>query len=172
VGAFAVTAGLGCQELAAQFEGDLDDYNAIITKALADRLAEACAEWLHAKLRAEWGFDPSGGLSHDDLRLGRFRGIRPAFGYPACPDHALKTDLFELLDAESLGMSLTESWAISPAASVSGMYLTHPESHYFTVSRFDRDQVADYAERTGASQEDIERRLGVYLAYDPEAPTR
>jgi len=172
VGAFAVTAGLGVADLAARFEHDLDDYNAIITKALADRLAEACAEWLHARLRAEWGFDPTGGLSQEDLRFGRFRGIRPAFGYPACPDHALKTGLFELLGAESLGMSLTESWAISPAASVSGIYLTHPESHYFAVGRFDRDQVADYALRTGVSPEDIERRLGVYLAYDPDAPRR
>ncbi len=172
VGGFAVTAGLGIEPLVRAFEEDHDDYSAILTKALADRLAEACAEWLHARLRQEWGLDPAGGLSRDELRLGRFRGIRPAFGYPACPDHALKTGLFEILGAEEQGMSLTESWAISPAASVSGLYLTHPDCHYFTVGRIDRDQVASYADRTGASEQDIERRLAVSLAYDPEGLTR
>ena len=172
VGGFAVTAGLGVDALVRIFEEDHDDYSAILTKALADRLAEACAEWLHSRLRQEWGFDPVGGLSRDELRLGRFRGIRPAFGYPACPDHGLKTELFELLGAEAQGMVLTESWAISPAASVSGLYLTHPDSHYFTVGRFDRDQVASYAQRTGVSEKDIERRLGVHLAYDPEGLSR
>ncbi|MFT7462777.1 MAG: 5-methyltetrahydrofolate--homocysteine methyltransferase [Pseudohongiellaceae bacterium] len=172
VGAFAVTAGIGADVLVRAFEADHDDYSAIITKALADRLAEACAEWLHSQLRKEWGFDPAEGLSWDELRLGRFRGIRPAFGYPACPDHALKVELFELLGAEQQGMALTESWAISPAASVSGLYLTHPDCHYFTVGRFDRDQVASYVLRTGATEADIERRLAVNLAYDPEGLAR
>ena len=167
VGAFAVTGGLGAGELAARFEADLDDYQSIMTKALADRLAEGFAEWLHARVRREWGCGGDEALSTDDLIAERYRGIRPAFGYPACPDHSEKVRLFDLLDAGRAGIELTESCAMTPAASVSGLYFSHPEARYFNVGRIDGDQVAAYAARKRTSVEEVERWLGPNLAYDP-----
>jgi 5-methyltetrahydrofolate--homocysteine methyltransferase len=169
VGAFAVTSGLEAEALATGFEQELDDYNAIMVKALADRLAEAFAEWLHARVRREWGYGAGETLSNEDLIAERYRGIRPAFGYPACPDHTEKRRLFELLEAESTGMALTESCAMRPAASVSGLYLAHPAARYFTVGRIGRDQVADYAARKGWTLAEAERWLAPNLAYEPEA---
>jgi 5-methyltetrahydrofolate--homocysteine methyltransferase len=167
VGAFAVTAGIGAQELAAAFERDLDDYHAIIVKALADRLAEAFAEYLHARVRREWGYGAGERLTADDLIAERYRGIRPAFGYPACPDHTEKRKLFELLGADRAGVSLTESFAMSPAASVSGLYFAHPDARYFTVGRIGADQVEDYARRKGVSAGAVERWLAPNLSYEP-----
>ncbi len=172
LGAFAVTAGLGADELSDAYARKLDDYNAIMVKALADRLAEAAAELLHARVRREWGCEPDGEPSPQDLLRQRYRGIRPAHGYPACPDHTEKRALFELLDAPSIGMTLTESCAMLPAASVSGLYFAHPQARYFNVGRIDRDQVADYAARKGMAVKDVEIWLGPGLAYDPAAPTR
>src|SRR6185503_8168685 len=149
VGAFAVTAGLGAAELASAFESKLDDYSAIIVKALADRLAEAFAEYLHQRARRDWGYGAGEDLNNDDLIEEKYRGIRPAFGYPACPDHTEKSKLFELLGARSIGMELTESFAMTPAASVSGIYLGHPKARYFNLGRVARDQVEDYARRKG-----------------------
>ncbi|MCG8590192.1 MAG: methionine synthase, partial [Proteobacteria bacterium] len=167
VGAFAVTAGIGADALAKDFESQHDDYNAILVKALADRLAEAFAELLHARVRREWGYERDAAWSNDDLIAERYRGIRPAFGYPACPDHSEKPRLFELLEAERVGIALTESCAMTPAASVSGLYFAHPEARYFTVGRIDRDQVEDYAARKGVSLREAERWLLPNLAYDP-----
>jgi 5-methyltetrahydrofolate--homocysteine methyltransferase len=166
LGAFAVTAGLGVEDLVAEFERDHDDYHAIMTKALADRLAEACAEQLHAQARRDWGYGDAEQLSPDDLVAGRFRGIRPAFGYPACPDHSEKQRLFDLLDAGRAGIGLTESCAMTPAASVSGLYFSHPEARYFTVGRIGQDQVEAYAVRKGQAVGDVERWLAPNLAYD------
>src|SRR5581483_12258209 len=132
VGAFAVTAGIGADALAAQFEAEHDDYSAIMAKALADRLAEAFAEYLHERARREW-YEHDEQLTTDELRAERFRGIRPAFGYPACPDHTEKQKLFDLLGAADVGITLTESFAMLPGASVSGIYLAHPQSRYFSV---------------------------------------
>ena len=126
VGAFAVTAGLGADEIARRFEAELDDYHAIMAKSLADRLAEAFAEWLHARVRREWGYGANENLSNEDLIAEKYRGIRPALGYPACPDHSEKTTLFELLGAREIGMELTSGFAMTPPASVSGLYLAHP----------------------------------------------
>jgi 5-methyltetrahydrofolate--homocysteine methyltransferase len=165
IGAFACTAGLGAAELAAAFERDLDDYHAIMVKALADRLAEAFAEYLHARARADWGFD--GALPNEDLIAERYRGIRPAFGYPACPDHTEKRKLFDLLQAERTGITLTESYAMAPAAAVSGLYFAHPQSAYFTVGRIGQDQIEDYAARKGWPTAEVERWLAPYLAYEP-----
>jgi 5-methyltetrahydrofolate--homocysteine methyltransferase len=165
VGAFAVTAGIGAAELAAQFEAEHDDYRAIMTRALADRLAEAFAEYLHQRARREW-YEPGESLTADDLIRERFRGIRPAFGYPACPDHSEKRTLFTLLDAGQVGVELTESCAMTPAASVSGLYFGHPQARYFAVGRIGRDQVADYAERKGMEIAEAERWLRPSLAYD------
>ncbi len=137
-----------------------------MVKALADRLAEAFAEWLHARVRREW-YAPGEELTSDDLVHGRFRGIRPAFGYPACPDHTEKRTLFALLDAPALGLELTESCAMTPAAAVSGIYLAHPAARYFAVGRIGRDQVADYAERKGWAPEEAERWLQPNLGYEP-----
>ncbi|MFT4559129.1 MAG: 5-methyltetrahydrofolate--homocysteine methyltransferase, partial [Planctomycetaceae bacterium] len=168
VGAFAVTTGIGCDELVAKFEAEHDDYQSIMVKALADRLAEAFAERLHKVARDEWGYGKSEGLSTSDLIREKYRGIRPAFGYPACPDHTEKATLFKLLDAESqTGISLTESFAMFPAASVSGLYFAHPDSRYFTVDRISKDQVEDYASRKGTSVEEVERWLAPNLGYDP-----
>ena len=167
VGAFAVTSGTETNELAAGFEKDLDDYNAIMTKALADRLAEAFAEFLHERARREWGYGNDENLETGDLIAEKYRGIRPAFGYPACPDHTEKNKLFDLLDAPSVGIELTENFAMLPAASVSGLYFAHPEAHYFTVGRIDRDQVSDYANRKKMTVEEIERWLAPNLGYDP-----
>jgi len=169
VGAFAVTAGLGTDELVARFAADHDDYHGIMAKALADRLAEACAEWLHERARREW-YVPGEQLTPSDLLRERFRGIRPAFGYPACPDHSEKSKLFRLIDAPAAGIELTESFAMLPAASVSGIYLGHPAARYFAVGRVGRDQVEDYARRKGVGLEEAERALAPNLGYDPKAP--
>ncbi len=168
LGGFAVTAGLGAAELAAEYEAKGDDYNAIMVKALADRLAEAFAEWMHARARQEWGYGKDENLSREQLISEAYRGIRPAFGYPACPDHSEKPKLFGLLDAAPLGISLTESYAMAPAASVSGIYFSHPQSRYFTVGRLGRDQVEDYAARKGLDMAAAERLLAPSLGYDPE----
>jgi 5-methyltetrahydrofolate--homocysteine methyltransferase len=170
VGAFAVTAGIGLDHLVQRFERDHDDYSAIMAKALADRLAEAFAERLHQRVRSEfWGYAADERLDNESLIAERYRGIRPAPGYPACPEHTEKRTLFALLDVErSAGITLTESCAMWPAASVSGWYLAHPEAHYFGVGRIGRDQVEDYARRKGWSVAEAERWLGSNLAYDPE----
>ncbi|MBI3450493.1 MAG: methionine synthase [Acidobacteria bacterium] len=167
VGAFAVTAGIGAAELAARYERDHDDYRAIMVKSLADRLAEAFAERLHRQARRDWGYGVAERLSNEELIDEKYRGIRPAFGYPACPDHAQKRELFDLLDAEGAGIALTESFAMTPAASVSGLYFSHPESRYFGVGRIGRDQARDYARRRGLPLTEIERWLGPNLGYDP-----
>jgi 5-methyltetrahydrofolate--homocysteine methyltransferase len=167
VGAFAVTAGIGADELAARYAAEHDDYRAIMVKALADRLAEAFAEYLHEVARRAW-YETGPKLSPDELAAEKFRGIRPAFGYPACPDHSEKQKLFSLLDAEDAGIALTETFAMTPAASVSGIYLAHPEARYFSVGRLARDQVEDYAARKGVSVPQAERWLRPNLAYDPE----
>ena len=169
IGAFAVTAGIGADALAAEYQGKLDDYNAIIVKALADRLAEAFAELLHQRARREWGYARAEALSVEDLIAERYQGIRPAFGYPACPDHTEKRKLFDLLGAEACGFSLTETYAMIPAASVSGIYLAHPEARYFLLGRIDREQVADLAARKKMPVSEIERWLGPCLAYDSVA---
>jgi len=165
LGAFAVTAGIGADALVRQFEQANDDYSAILVKALADRLAEAFATYLHARVRAELKIEDA--ASVDDVVTERHRGIRPGFGYPACPDHSEKFKLFELLDARAVGMSLTEHAAMTPAASVSGLYFAHPRARYFTVGRIGEDQIADYARRKGSSIEAVERWLGQSLAYEP-----
>jgi 5-methyltetrahydrofolate--homocysteine methyltransferase len=165
VGAFVVTAGLGAQELAASFEKELDDYHAIMAKALADRLAEACAEMMHQRVRREW-YAPGESLSSEDLVAEKYRGIRPAFGYPACPDHSDKTTLFSLLNAGAIGVSLTEHGAMLPAASVSGLYFGHPEARYFAVGRVGKDQVEDYAKRKGMPLGEVERWLAPNLGYE------
>jgi 5-methyltetrahydrofolate--homocysteine methyltransferase len=169
VGAFAVTAGHGASELVAAFERDHDDSHAIMVKALADRFAEAFAEYLHARARREWGYETKERLTNEELIAERYRGIRPAFGYPACPDHSEKGKLFDLLQAERAGISLTDSFAMAPAASVSGIYLAHPAARYFTVGRIGRDQVEDYARRKRASLSDVERWLTPNLSYEPVA---
>jgi 5-methyltetrahydrofolate--homocysteine methyltransferase len=167
VGAFAVTAGIGANDLVARYESDHDDYHAIMVKALADRLAEAFAEYLHARARKDWGYGAREQLSNDDLIHERYRGIRPAFGYPACPDHSEKTKLFALLGADRAGIALTESYAMMPAASVSGLYFAHRHAKYFTVGRIGRDQLEDYAKRKGMDVADAERWLASNLAYEP-----
>jgi 5-methyltetrahydrofolate--homocysteine methyltransferase len=167
VGAFAVTAGLGADSLARAYEREHDDYHAIMVKALADRLAEAFAERLHERARRQW-YAPGEDLGGEALIDERYRGIRPAFGYPACPDHTEKGPLFELLGARELGMDLTESYAMTPAASVSGIYLGHPEARYFTVGRIGRDQVESYAARKKVAPREIERWLSPNLGYAPE----
>jgi 5-methyltetrahydrofolate--homocysteine methyltransferase len=165
LGAFVVTAGLGADDLVTEAQRQHDDYRAIMIKALADRLAEAFAEYLHAEARREWGYGREERLDADDIRAGRYRGIRPAFGYPACPDHHEKLRLFDLLDAQPLGITLTESFAMLPAASVSGLYFSHPQAKYFTVGRLGRDQVEDYARRKGLPVEETERWLRQSLGY-------
>ena len=165
LGAFAVTAGLGAEELARQFEGELDDYSAILVKALADRLAEAFAAYLHQRSRKEWGIDEA--ATADQVLHETHRGIRPAFGYPACPDHSEKFKLFDLLEAGDVGMALTESAAMTPAASVSGLYFANPQARYFTVGRIGEDQIASYARRKGQSIEQVERWLTPNLSYEP-----
>jgi 5-methyltetrahydrofolate--homocysteine methyltransferase len=163
VGAFAVTAGIGVDALATEYEQKHDDYSAIIAKALADRLAEAFAEYLHAQARHDWGYGAAEKLANEDLIEEKYRGIRPAFGYPACPDHTQKGTLFSLLDAPSVGITLTESFAMMPPASVSGLYLSHPQAKYFNVGRIGRDQLEDYARRAGLTIEEAERWLGPNL---------
>jgi 5-methyltetrahydrofolate--homocysteine methyltransferase len=151
----------------AEFEAKHDDYNSIMTKAVADRLAEAFAEYLHQQARRDWGYGETEGLSNDQLIHEAYRGIRPAFGYPSFPDHTLKRPLFDLLDAErKTGIQLTESYAMWPAASVSGLYFAHPEARYFTVDRLTRDQVEDYAKRKDVSVAEVEKWLMPNLGYD------
>jgi 5-methyltetrahydrofolate--homocysteine methyltransferase len=166
VGAFAVAIH-GGEALADRFAAELDDYRSIMVRALADRLAEAFAEWLHKQARKEW-YAPEERLGGDELIAERFRGIRPAYGYPACPDHSEKETLMALLDAERAGIRLTESFATTPPPSVSGLYFGHPQSRYFSVGRIGRDQVADYARRKGIELEQAERWLRPNLAYEPE----
>lgn len=169
VGGFAVTTGIGAEEFSVEFKDANDDYNAIMVKALADRLAEAFAECMHQRIRKElWGYDPDETLDNNELIRERYKGIRPAPGYPACPDHTEKAALFELLQApENAGLELTESFAMFPAAAVSGWYFAHPESKYFSVGKIGKDQVTDYAERKRLSKADAERWLAPSLAYDP-----
>jgi 5-methyltetrahydrofolate--homocysteine methyltransferase len=167
LGGFAVSIH-GANELAARHEADHDDYRAIMVKALADRLAEAFAEYLHERARRQW-YESGSRLSSEDLIAERFRGIRPAYGYPACPDHSEKQTLFQLLSAEDLGIELTETFATSPASSVSGIYLAHPKARYFSVGRIGRDQAEDYAARKGMALGEVERWLRPNLAYEPEA---
>lgn len=166
-GCFAVTAGLGIEAKLLEFEGQHDDYNAILLKALADRLAEAAAEYLHQKVRKEyWGYDQNEAWSNEQLIKEAYRGIRPAPGYPACPDHLEKHSIFKILKAESIGMALTESLAMTPAASVSGYYFAHPQAKYFGLGKIDKDQVRDYAERKGMDLEEAEKWLRPNLNYD------
>jgi 5-methyltetrahydrofolate--homocysteine methyltransferase len=168
LGAFAVTSGVGLDELAAKFKADHDDYSAIMAAALADRLAEAFAEYLHLRVRREWGYGRAESLTLDQLVDEQYQGIRPAAGYPACPDHTEKTLLWRVLDAEkNTGMKLTESGAMWPASSVSGLYFAHPESKYFAVGKLGRDQVEDLARRKGMTLPEMERWLAPYLNYDP-----
>jgi 5-methyltetrahydrofolate--homocysteine methyltransferase len=168
VGAFAVTTGLGADELAKRYEAEHDDYNAIMVKALADRLAEAFTELLHERARREW-YAAAEKLAVGELIAEKFRGIRPAFGYPACPDHSEKVKLFELLDAPAVGIHLTESCAMLPPASVSGIYLGHAKAQYFNLGRIGRDQVEAYAARKGMPVRDVEKWLGSNLGYEPPA---
>ena len=172
LGMFAVTTGLGADALVRPFEQDHDDYNAIMVKALADRLAEAFAEYLHAQARKDWGYGAGEKLSQEDLIGEKYRGIRPAYGYPACPDHTEKRKLFEVLDAGRQGIILTESFAMLPAAAVSGLYFSHPQAKYFNVGRIGRDQLESYAKRKGMSIEEAERWLAPNLSYDPANRTR
>ncbi|MCA9630602.1 MAG: methionine synthase [Myxococcales bacterium] len=170
IGAFVVTAGLGAAEAAREYEQKLDDYSAILVKALADRLAEAFAELLHQRVRREWGYPDGDDVTQVDLISERYRGIRPAFGYPACPDHSEKPKLFDLLSAREIGVDLTETFAMTPAASVSGIYLAHPDARYFMVGKLGKDQVTDYAARKGISVAEAERWLAPNLSYDPSRP--
>jgi 5-methyltetrahydrofolate--homocysteine methyltransferase len=168
IGAFAVTSGIGLKELCDKFRADNDDYNAIMAEAVADRLAEAFAECLHKRVRDEWGYGCEEHLSNADLIQEKYRGIRPAAGYPACPDHTEKGTLWRLLDVQAnTGMLITESFAMWPGSSVSGLYFAHPESRYFSLGKIDRDQVVDYHERKGMSVAEVERWLGQNLNYDP-----
>jgi 5-methyltetrahydrofolate--homocysteine methyltransferase len=168
IGAFAVTSGIGLKDLCDKFRAENDDYNAIMAEAIADRLAEAFAECLHKRVRDEWGYGLDEGFSPADLIQEKYRGIRPAAGYPACPDHTEKGPLWRLLNVESnTGMMITESFAMWPGSSVSGLYFAHPESRYFSLGKMDRDQVSDYHERKGMSVAEVERWLGQNLNYDP-----
>jgi 5-methyltetrahydrofolate--homocysteine methyltransferase len=168
IGAFAVTTGIGLKELCDGFRAANDDYNAIMAEALADRLAEAFAECLHKLVRDEWGYGLSEGFTPAELIQEKYRGIRPAAGYPACPDHTEKGTLWQLLDVQAnTGMLITESYAMWPGSSVSGLYFAHPESRYFSLGKIDRDQVADYGQRKAWSAEVVERWLGPNLNYDP-----
>jgi 5-methyltetrahydrofolate--homocysteine methyltransferase len=169
IGAFAVTAGVGEEEMAASFRQRNDDYGAILTQALADRLAEALAEWLHQRVREEWGYGGEEGLAIEDLIRERYRGIRPAPGYPSCPDHSEKARLFDLLGGEEeVGIRLTETFAMRPAASVCGLYFAHPQARYFSLGKIERDQVLDYHRRKGVGLGEAERWLGSHLNYEPE----
>ena len=165
LGIFAVTAGIGEDELSSSFRESGDDYRAIMASLLADRLAEASAEWLHKKVRGEWGFPDPAGLPLAELLKEKFRGIRPAYGYPACPDHSEMRKSFRILQANEIGMSVTSSNAIFPAASVSGLFFAHPESHYFSVGRISKEQVEDYSLRKGVSVQEIEELIQENLGY-------
>jgi 5-methyltetrahydrofolate--homocysteine methyltransferase len=170
VGGFAVTAGIGIDEHVERFEADHDDYSSIMLKALADRLAEALAEYMHARTRREfWAYDTDEDLNRDALIAEKYRGIRPAPGYPACPDHTEKGRLWRLLDVEnSIGLTLTDSYAMFPTAAVSGFYFSHPDARYFSVGKVSRDQVASFAERKDMSVAEAERWLAPNLGYDPK----
>jgi 5-methyltetrahydrofolate--homocysteine methyltransferase len=170
IGGFAVTAGLGIEEHLERFRKDNDDYSAIILKALADRMAEALAEWTHREVRTKyWGFAPDENLGNEDLIAEKWRGIRPAPGYPACPDHTEKATLFRLLDAtNNANIELTEGFSMYPAAAVSGWYFSHPDSQYFVVGKLTKDQIEDYAERKGWTLAEAERWLSANLDYDPD----
>ena len=165
MGAFAVSAGFGCDELVAEFDANHDDYNSILMKAVADRLAEAAAEYMHERVRKDyWGFAPEETLDNEALIRESYQGIRPAPGYPACPEHTEKGLLWDLLDVENnIGMELTSSYAMWPGAAVSGFYFAHPDSKYFAVAKIDHDQVTDYAERKGMTQQEAERWLSPNL---------
>jgi 5-methyltetrahydrofolate--homocysteine methyltransferase len=168
IGGFAVTSGHGLDDLVKKFKADHDDYNAIMAEALADRLAEAFAEFLHKRVREQWGFGRNENLTSEQLIDEQYRGIRPAAGYPACPDHTEKLILWQLLDVEkSAGIKLTESCAMWPGSSVSGLYFAHPESRYFAVGKLGRDQIIDYHVRKGMELSEVERWLGPYLNYNP-----
>ncbi|HWA72633.1 MAG TPA: vitamin B12 dependent-methionine synthase activation domain-containing protein, partial [Polyangiaceae bacterium] len=170
LGAFAVTTGIGLKELCDHFRAQHDDYNAIMAEALADRLAEAFAECLHKRVREEWGYGRGEGLDNNQLIQEKYRGIRPAAGYPACPDHTEKGPLWQLLDVEkNTGIKITESFAMWPGSSVSGLYFAHPQSQYFTLGKIDRDQVVDYQARKGMTLAEVERWLAPNLNYDPAA---
>ena len=168
IGAFAVTAGIGTGELVSKFEAEHDDYNGIMVKALADRLAEAFAEHLHELVRKKyWGYSAEEEFSNDDLIKEKYQGIRPAPGYPAQPDHTEKTIIFDMLDVEeNTSIRLTENLAMYPAASVSGLYFAHPEAKYFNVGKIGKDQVLDYHKRKGMSLEEAEKWLSPILNYD------
>jgi 5-methyltetrahydrofolate--homocysteine methyltransferase len=171
IGGFAVTSGHGLKEIVEKFQADHDDYNAIMAEAIADRLAEAFAEYLHQRVREEWGFGNLEKLTTEDLIHEKYRGIRPAAGYPACPDHTEKGTLWGLLDVEQhTGIKLTESFAMWPGSSVSGLYFAHPDSKYFAVGKLGKDQVADFAQRKDKSLAEMERWLGPWLNYDPAKP--
>jgi 5-methyltetrahydrofolate--homocysteine methyltransferase len=168
MGAFAVTTGIGLDELVQGFKAALDDYNAIMAEALADRLAEAFAEYLHKKVRDAFGYGRTENLTREQLIEEQYRGIRPAGGYPASPDHTEKQTLWSFMDIEArTGIRLTESCAMWPGSSVSGLYFAHPESKYFAVGKLGKDQVADLASRKGVPTSEMERWLGPWLAYDP-----
>jgi 5-methyltetrahydrofolate--homocysteine methyltransferase len=168
IGAFAVTSGIGLKELCDSYKAKHDDYNAIMAEALADRLAEAFAECLHKRVREEWGYGCAENLSQEDIIQEKYRGIRPAAGYPACPDHTEKGALWHLLDVKAnTEMQITESFAMWPGSSVSGLYFAHPQSRYFSLGKIDRDQVADYSQRKRMSVSEVERWLGQNLNYDP-----
>jgi 5-methyltetrahydrofolate--homocysteine methyltransferase len=168
IGAFAVTTGIGLKDLCDHFRAGHDDYNAIMAEALADRLAEAFAERLHKRVRDEWGYGRSEKLSNEEMIHEKYRGIRPAPGYPACPDHTEKGTIWRLLDVEkNTGIQITESFAMWPGSSVSGFYFAHPESRYFSLGKIDRDQVADYQARKGMTLAEVERWLSPNLNYDP-----
>jgi 5-methyltetrahydrofolate--homocysteine methyltransferase len=170
IGGFAVTAGIGIEAKLAEFERDHDDYSSILLKALADRLAEAFAERLHERVRKEfWGYARDEALGNEDMIGEKYRGIRPAPGYPACPDHTEKATLFGLLDAtRHAGIELTESFAMYPAAAVSGWYFSHPDSQYFVVGRISKEQVEDYAKRKDWTIDEAQRWLAPNLDYDPD----
>ena len=166
IGGFAVTTGHGCDELAQQYRDDLDDYNAIMVAALADRLAEAFAEMLHYRARVDWGFGADENLSEEQLIKEKYRGIRPAAGYPACPDHTEKQTLWDLMEVEPItGINLTESFAMWPGAAVSGLYFAHPKSRYFSINKITKDQAEHYAKLKGQPIEEIERWLSPVLGY-------
>jgi 5-methyltetrahydrofolate--homocysteine methyltransferase len=168
IGAFAVTSGIGLKELCDRYRAENDDYNAIMAEAIADRLAEAFAECLHKRVRDEWGYGCKENLSNEEIIQEKYRGIRPAPGYPSCPDHTEKGPLWHLLDVQAkTGMLITESFAMWPGSSVSGFYFAHPESRYFDLGKIDRDQVADYHERKRMSVAEVERWLSQNLNYDP-----
>ena len=163
-----MTSGHGLKEIVERFKAKHDDYNAILAEAIADRLAEAFAEFLHKRVRDEWGFGKLEKLTTKDLIEEKYRGIRPAAGYPACPDHTEKGILWDLLDAEKhTGIKLTESFAMWPGSSVSGLYFAHPESKYFAVGKLGKDQIEDYAQRKGFTVAEMEKWLGPWLNYNP-----